>query len=88
MAKVNIHVTVETNAYEDTIKAIWKAMDDLHWNMIGNMVVKLKLGRYVYNELLLFDGDEYAFQWLNDWDEGDEPIIILGFILVSDVKVD
>lgn len=88
MAKVNIPVTVETNAYADTIKAIWKAMDDLGWNCVGDLIVQLKLGKYAHNELLLFDGDEYSFQWYNDWDEGDEPIIINGFILVSDVKVD
>ena len=86
MAKVNIIVNVETNAYADTIKAIWKAMDDLGWNVVGDLVVQLKLGKYATNELLLFDGDEYSYQWFNDWDEGDEPIEILGFILVSDVK--
>ena len=86
MARVNIPVNVETNAYADTIKAIWKAMDDLGWNVVGDLVVQLKLGKYAYNELLLFDGDDYSFQWYNDWDEGEEPIIILGFILISDVK--
>lgn len=41
---------------------------------------------YTYsNEVLVYDGDD-TFQWLNDWDEGQDDVIVVGYIPVAEIS--
>ena len=43
---------------------------------------------YISNELLEYEGDYTdSYVWVNDWDEGQQDVIVLGFAAVSDVDV-
>lgn len=41
----------------------------------------------ISNELLEWDYPSLDYVWLNDWDEGQSEIYVLGFIKISDVIV-
>lgn len=41
----------------------------------------------ISNEILEWDDSLHSYVWLNDWDEGQTDVYILGFIKVSDVIV-
>jgi len=55
------------------------------------LLVRLKMKyawekEYTYsNEILDFEIDHYV--WLNDWDEGQDEVYIVGFIPIADVEV-
>lgn len=39
------------------------------------------------NELLEYDGCHDDYVWLNDWDEGQQDVKVLGYISIYDVDV-
>lgn len=41
----------------------------------------------VSNELLEYDYSMDSYEWLNDWNEGQHFVYVIGFIKVSDVIV-
>ena len=40
------------------------------------------------NEILEYDWDVDDYAWLNDWDEGQQCVEVLGFIAIDDISVD
>lgn len=56
-------------------------------------IVKLKY-RYSFeerytieNQILEYDGSEDEYVWLDDWDEGQDDVEVLGYIAVQDVQI-
>lgn len=44
---------------------------------------------YTYsNEVLVLDFEQTDnYIWLNDWDEGQEDVIVLGYIAIDEIKI-
>ena len=56
-------------------------------------IIKLKY-RYSFeekytieNQILEYDGSENEYIWLDDWDEGQDDVEVLGYIAVQDVQI-
>lgn len=56
-------------------------------------IVKLKY-RYSFeerytieNQILEYDGSENEYIWLDDWNEGQDDVEVLGYIAVQDVQI-
>lgn len=41
----------------------------------------------VSNEILEYDGEHDYYIWLNDWDEGQQDVKVLGYICIDEVDV-
>lgn len=41
----------------------------------------------LFNEILQYNGNDDCYEWLNDWDEGQQNVQIIGFCLVEEVSV-
>ena len=41
----------------------------------------------ISNQLLEWDYSDEDYIWLNDWNEGESDVYVIGFIKVSDVNV-
>ena len=89
MAKLHIEVKEEgLSFYAAVIREIWHSMYVLHMNKLGDLIVRLKIDDdEPTNQILLFDGDAFAYSWYNDWDEGAEKVIILGFMFVDEIEM-
>ncbi len=63
------------------------------WEYIpGDLIVRLAY-KYKWekdynksNEILEYIGDKDDWMWLNDWDEGYDSVMVLGFIPVDDIS--
>lgn len=62
-------------------------------NVPADYIVKLAY-RYLWeedytisNELLLYEYSTDSYEWVNDWNEGQHFVYVVGFIKVSDVIV-
>ena len=72
-----------------TLDEFFKEIED----DFGDFIVKLKYkGDHektyrTSNEILSYD-DTYGFCWLNDWNEGETDVEVVGYINVDDVKVE
>ena len=42
------------------------------------------------NEILEYDGNYSCgiYCWLNDWDEGQQDVVVLGYIPVDEIKIE
>ena len=56
-------------------------------------IVKLKY-RYSFeerytieNQILEYDGSKDEYVWLDDWNEGQDDVEVLGYIAVQDVQI-
>lgn len=89
MAKLHIEVkTRGLSFYAAVVREIWHAMDVLHMNKLGDLIVRLKIDDdEPINQILLFDGDKFGYYWYNDWDEGAEKVTILGFMFVDEIEM-
>lgn len=64
------------------------------WEYIpGDLVVRIAY-KYEWekdfnksNEVLEYNGDKDDWTWLNDWDEGYDYVMVLGFIPVEDISL-
>ena len=67
----------------------------LYSNMVyEDIIVRLKY-KYNYedewtysNEILEYDGNILGYCWLNDWDEGQQDVVVLGYIPVDEIKIE
>lgn len=64
---------------------------ELEKRPIEPLIVRLKWKykwekEYTYsNEILDYEDDHYV--WLNDWDEGQDEVYVVGFIPIADIEV-
>lgn len=76
-----------------TLEQFYKVLEtDMKKNGLSDKIVRLKTKyrhehNYHYsNELLIVDTDSKNFySWLYDWDEGQEDVIILEWMNISDI---
>ena len=88
MAK--LHIKVEPKGlsfYEAVIREIWHSMHVLHMDKLGDLVVQLQIDGLVENHLLLFHGNTVSYVWYDDWDEGAETVVLLGFMFVDEIEM-
>ena len=41
----------------------------------------------IENQILEYDGSENEYVWLDDWNEGQDDVKVLGYIAVQDVQI-
>ena len=89
MAKLHIEIKTEgLNCYAAVIREIWRSMHVLHMDKLGDLIVRLKIDDdEPTNQILLFDGDSFSYQWYNDWDECAETVTLLGFMFVDEIEM-
>ncbi len=89
MSKMHIEVNQHgINMYSAVIRRIWDTMQDRKMNKLGDLIVRLKIDDdEPTNQILLFDGDRFAYYWNNDWDEGANKVTILGFMFVDEIEM-
>ena len=56
-------------------------------NYYTSFLVTIKIGEYETTEVLEFNGDAMQFEWRNDWWEGDENVILLGFMPIDSIRI-
>lgn len=65
----------------------------LYTNMIyEDLIVRLKYkynheDKWIYSNEVLEYNSNYGYIWLNDWNEGQQDVVVLGYIPVDEVKV-
>lgn len=89
MAKLHIEVKTHGLSFPAAVvREIWHVMHVLHMDKLGNLIVRLKIDDdEPINQILIFDGDRFAYYWENDWDEGAEKVTILGFMFVDEIEM-
>ena len=88
MAK--LHIKVEPKGlsfYSAVIRDIWHALHVLHMDKLGDLVIQLQIDGLAENHLLLFNGNSFSYTWYDDWDEGAETVVILGFMFVDEIEM-
>lgn len=57
-------------------------------NGYESFVVRLSLDGYETNELLILDGNySCQFEWNNDWWEGQKDVYLIGYVPLSEIRV-
>lgn len=67
-----------------------KICDELRLNDLyfrSDIIVAIRCGTSIINELLLYDGSEDVWTWENDWWEGEEQVELIGATYVDWVDV-
>ena len=75
-----------------TLDELFKILDKpttVHQDYIVKLKYKYSFEeRYtIDNEILEYDGHEGEYMWLNDWNEGQDDVEVLGYIAVQDVQI-
>lgn len=75
-----------------TLDELFKILDN-PTTIHQDYIVKLKY-RYSFeerytieNQILEYDGSENEYVWLDDWNEGQDDVEVLGYIAVQDVQI-
>lgn len=80
MIKINSGV----NAYNEIGDIIEKWCDE---NFYDTMIVSILADGDIETEILEYSAAD-GFMWLNDWNEGQQDITLLGFIPLSNLTID
>ena len=80
--------------YDEVCNWLYEKLDTLHSHGHGSeFIVKIMYrysGEKVYieeNQIVWFNGD-YMMVWLDDWYEGQQDIVILGYVPVEDIELE